>query len=366
MQLSLEFFLLPAVFILGIITSYEDIKEGKIRNKWVVAALVYSFVGTFLFFAAGRLYGSYLIAYISNIIIILISGIILWKFGVWTSADAKLTAAYAALIPISIYKSSYTDYAPAFVIIVNTFAIFFLVFLLKLLQSTSLKDKIAALKDAFSLGSMLNAGIFVFGFSWPLRIVLNLLNIQFNMLVIILGLLLFTFLMQKFPKIDYRTIAIILSLLHLNFDYESIITVQFLINFAIILVVIVLLLRFILSLSFSEFSTPVRIESLKPGMLLAENVYYNKEKNRHFKMPMKKLFGRAENTGVKPLFKRVVTEKGMERLLSAANSGKLDFDSVRVYQTLPFAPLLFTGVLATLLAKGNMIVFAVQLIEKFL
>ena len=33
---------LPAILFLGATTSYEDIKHGKIRNKWIISAIVYA------------------------------------------------------------------------------------------------------------------------------------------------------------------------------------------------------------------------------------------------------------------------------------------------------------------------------------
>ena len=34
----LIYWFLPMILFLGIVTSYEDIKFGKIRNKWVISA----------------------------------------------------------------------------------------------------------------------------------------------------------------------------------------------------------------------------------------------------------------------------------------------------------------------------------------
>ena len=39
---SIIFYFLPGILVLGIITSIEDIKSGKIRNKWIIWAFIYS------------------------------------------------------------------------------------------------------------------------------------------------------------------------------------------------------------------------------------------------------------------------------------------------------------------------------------
>ena len=44
----LSLLLLPVIIILGIVTSYQDIKFGKIKNKWISLALIYSFMAMLL------------------------------------------------------------------------------------------------------------------------------------------------------------------------------------------------------------------------------------------------------------------------------------------------------------------------------
>ena len=40
---AISIFLIPFAIIFGIFTSYADYKNGVIKNKWVMAALAYSF-----------------------------------------------------------------------------------------------------------------------------------------------------------------------------------------------------------------------------------------------------------------------------------------------------------------------------------
>jgi len=51
-MIDILWFFLPGILILGSITSYEDIKFGKIRNKYIIAALAYAvlvYLGFILF-----------------------------------------------------------------------------------------------------------------------------------------------------------------------------------------------------------------------------------------------------------------------------------------------------------------------------
>ena len=43
------------------------------------------------------------------------------------------------------------------------------------------------------------------------------------------------------------------------------------------------------------------------------------------------------------------------------NKSKINFDSIRIYDTMHFAPFIFGGVLLTLIAKGNIFVFIMKL-----
>ena len=47
----LIYWFLPMILLLGIVTSYEDIKFGKIRNKWIILALAYSIAANIALFS---------------------------------------------------------------------------------------------------------------------------------------------------------------------------------------------------------------------------------------------------------------------------------------------------------------------------
>ena len=48
------------IIFIGAVTTYEDIKTGKIRNKWVVIGLIYALLVNFLIFFFVRLTGGQL------------------------------------------------------------------------------------------------------------------------------------------------------------------------------------------------------------------------------------------------------------------------------------------------------------------
>jgi len=112
----LNLIFLPAILIIGIITSYEDFKFSKIRNKWVIiglsyAALAYIFLG--ILTLSQSLRGDLFLGFDKFCINFLVSvcvAYILWHSKIWGAGDAKLFICYASLIPISQYSKGYFGY----------------------------------------------------------------------------------------------------------------------------------------------------------------------------------------------------------------------------------------------------------------
>jgi len=105
---SLIFF--SFILLFGTITSYEDIRWGRIRNKYILSALLFTALINSLMFLGviedHNLDEGYYLALLINVII---------AFG-----DAKLFSAYAALVPLTTYRQGYTQYFPSFTLLSNT------------------------------------------------------------------------------------------------------------------------------------------------------------------------------------------------------------------------------------------------------
>ncbi|MBU1137291.1 prepilin peptidase [Patescibacteria group bacterium] len=138
---------LPFLFFIGLITSYEDIRHGKVRNKWIrlglvwgvlIIALLYlwypiaSPVSRFFYFEVlGRLEGSvapvftvslaYLNKVVLNAVISLALAYSMWKANAWAAGDAKLFFIYALLLPLKYYWKSFLPIFPSFVLMINIF-----------------------------------------------------------------------------------------------------------------------------------------------------------------------------------------------------------------------------------------------------
>lgn len=115
---------LPFLFIIifiGVITSYTDIKYGKIRNKEILGGLllgIFSYLIIIVFLGTNL---TYLRGVALNTLFAFLVGYGMWLFKLWTPGDAKLFTVYAFLIPQVYYSNWYLKYFPSFTILINTF-----------------------------------------------------------------------------------------------------------------------------------------------------------------------------------------------------------------------------------------------------
>lgn len=115
---------LPILISFGLITSIDDFRESKIRNKWIAAGLIYSLVvyaiawlmhaamhaGIFRF-SGNTLFQltSHFDKWTINLLISAIVGYLIWWLKLWGAGDAKAFIVYVALIPIGKYAYGLFD-----------------------------------------------------------------------------------------------------------------------------------------------------------------------------------------------------------------------------------------------------------------
>lgn len=115
------------ILILGVVTSFEDIRTRKIKNKWIAVSAGF----VFLFYAFVFLTDETMRPDIRrdilrdmsiNGFISLCAGYALWKASIWPPGDAKLFFAYALLVPLPLYNNGYLPYFPSLALLINIFA----------------------------------------------------------------------------------------------------------------------------------------------------------------------------------------------------------------------------------------------------
>jgi hypothetical protein len=119
---------LPIILFIGFITSFEDFKEFKIKNKWVIFGLSYAFLIYFFVFIFNQLHllnpwlNLNFDKWCINFIISSLTAYLLWNFKMWGAGDAKLFICFAALIPVGQYSRVYFNhYFASFSLLVAIF-----------------------------------------------------------------------------------------------------------------------------------------------------------------------------------------------------------------------------------------------------
>ncbi len=130
----LDLLFLPVLFFIGIITSYEDLKEGKIKNKWIVFGLSWALTIYCLLLILALILKRfslnfsiispfYIFKVLINSSIAFISGYLLWYFNLWSAGDAKLFFVFSLLLPLKYYWKSTLPYFYSFTLLINTFVL---------------------------------------------------------------------------------------------------------------------------------------------------------------------------------------------------------------------------------------------------
>ena len=120
-KIIFNFIFLPIIVFIGIVTSFEDYKSSKIRNKWVLVGLIYAAIiyllAWLIYYLTGKqdlgLVASFIWNFDKwciNLTISITVAYLLWHFKMWGAGDAKLFIAYAALIPMGQYSKVYFNY----------------------------------------------------------------------------------------------------------------------------------------------------------------------------------------------------------------------------------------------------------------
>jgi len=152
-----DYLFLPALTFIAGITAYQDLKYGKIKNKWIILGLSYGLVVIALLFAwdllaqpLSKFYYlkikqlapdssmpvftvsfSYLLILIVNFLISVVASFLMWRFRAWSAGDAKLFFAFSLLLPLKYYSKTYLPFWPSFVLLVNIFIPVFVFFTIK-------------------------------------------------------------------------------------------------------------------------------------------------------------------------------------------------------------------------------------------
>jgi len=386
---------LPLVLFIGLMTSYEDIKYGKVRNKWIILGLswgllviVFFFIWHFIASPITRYYYfeiqnlpdnspapvftvslGYLGRIVLNATIAFTIAFLMWRSDAWAAGDAKLFAIYSLLIPLGHYWKSYLSYFPSFTLLINIFipiflyllirsAIYFLRFLyLKISQPQVIEKK--KLFDKKKMGKKLkNMGIMFLGFisiflffglfQEPIKNSFNIDTSSLQMFIFAGFIIFSSYLSKIFQKaITFKIISVFL-LLMLVYGFSSFpsatwqIIKQTIQNMIVFMIVLGL---FKSSIDFHVLKTgskEIKIEELGPWMNLDEAIISEMKKDEKY---YHQYIGRIYPEGL--------TLEQAEFIKKWLKEKKKENEIIKIYKPFPFVAWMFLGVIITLILKRS-------------
>ena len=139
---NLDFFkylIVAAMAFVAVVTSIEDIRERKIRNKWLLCGIAFAAAAHLVFILVVRLFMkdnlitvnfSYYGKFFINIICAFTVAVILWKTDIWSAGDSKLFITFSFMYPLDYYNKGFMDFFPASALLINIFLVSFTVMVL--------------------------------------------------------------------------------------------------------------------------------------------------------------------------------------------------------------------------------------------
>ena len=370
--MNIEYIFIIPIIILGIVTSYTDIKFGIIKNKHIMYSIYAAIVCHIIVFLTYRSinisgYSHYFI----NSIFILFISFIFWNIGLWTAGDAKLFFALNLLSPPLFIVQGYMGMFYGIVYFTNIFGLLLLFLTYKTIRKIKYKELKYCFKETFNLKTIAFISLFMFAMgSFVSRIPQpQPSNFITSSLIFFVILMIF----RTFAKDKMLHVIIILSIIRLFIDIREIITIDFWMELLAQMIILLIAMFLILRASFYTFTEKIKLDELKEKMFLAEdiikvtkikekgendpdNLIYKKQKIENLT-----IFSYLENQPFK--FENYNKNLGLNKEninWIKENRKKLKFSKIRIYETMPFAPFISAGVILTILAQGNIFIFIVK------
>lgn len=343
-------YFLPTILALGVITSYEDTQQNKIRNKYIIAAILLSLIIHLILYALGLVNQQYLANMLIQFSISMIVGFFLYYINWWGAGDAKLYLAYISLIPLTSYKFLSMPF-PVFALLINTIIPVFVYLVFKLLIKTSSKQKMQALKQVLNWRYILSALISVFSLSWITQLILTQFNIKYTVIYGIAGIIVLSKITQYLFEDQALPLMILISIIRIFINQHYLITASFLVPF-MLTVAGYAVVRLVLEDLSSIFVEKKSIYELKEGDVAVQGV------------TKKGIRADAKTTNAALLIEpdTELDAETIEMLKKEHLKGNIHFNSMQIQETLPFATSMFMGAMITITAQGNLIIFLMNTI----
>ena len=372
-------FLIPLILI-GVITSYSDIKYGKIKNihlflGFLYILSLYFFLFLYSYFVIHQPGNSkYLIDLAVNGSIAFFVGYLLWHFNLWAAGDAKLFFIYSLLIPLEYYSKNFVDYFPSSVLLTDTFLFICFVFFLKIFFKIA-ASCLSYLRKSFSLAPFflrINYKVFkttiletgkLFLISGCFLVIMQLIMMKINivsqklsfnsfliyLLFFILQIVLFKNLFKNKIFIAFIVFGGLLCVLVLIISNQIALLITIIKSSIFLLLFFGTGMQFVFLYIEKQEINRVKVRQLHPGGFLASQSLAEIT-NKFKKHAQIDRLGSCHSDGLTESQVKIVQELFKDDLKK----------ELYVYRTFPFAPFMFSAFIFIILVKGSFLFFLLR------
>lgn len=387
----IDFLFVIIALVLGLIIIKEDLKDGKIRNKWIVLGLKLGLALYVLLFAwslfthfnlsfLGESFVYYPLKYYFivalNFVFSAVISYLFWQHRLWSAGDAKLFILFSFLLPLKYYSNGYLPLFPSSALLTNVFVPIF-AFLMVRIAVDFLRNIVAAfyrhgpsfllpywqgMKFNFNNNIKNKRRTVAFAVSFFLTFVI--MPIARNQITSLLssilsgGFLIFAsfYLLQNYiheyiDKYLKKNLVLVLFVflipVYFIFGYiyffEAMVfsleaTLKIAFSFMIILILIEKLADFYIN---GKEVIMVDVENLKPKMIISEEIMREIENNKELKTKVGDFHAEGLSSDQIDILKPWLI--------------KTDKKKVPVYKTFSFGIWIFAGVILTILLKQSIL-----------
>lgn len=369
-MIDLIWFFLPMILFLGVVTSYTDIRFGKIKNIWIMLAflyvfIVYSIILMYLWFFGIAIDDTFFFNMFLNLVIAAVIGIMFWLNTYWSAADAKLFIAFCALVPLSTYQFNYVAFFPSANLLLNSLILIFVVLGFQMIIQSRPRHYFKSIRDMFRPRTVLMLAVMIFIALWLNSLFLRFLGTKINTILILLFIVLLMPVIGK-NLVKYKVVSIIIFSIILIFDYRYIFSTQLIKNFGLSGIIFILIIILFIQISSRAFIKTVHVNNLKKGMILDEEIVKSAESGRSYSKRKRVISSVDQTNAAQSLVNLVeittegLTNSDIKKIKVAYRAKRLEFEKIKVISHTYFAPYLFLATLFIVLTNGYNILFFIR------
>ncbi len=337
---------LTSILVFGAWASYDDIRHGKIRNACVILMIITG-LAINIFITKSAFLLPFQTA--SNMAFSILAAMVLWWARLWSAGDAKLFIGFSSIIPVTAYGTGLIF--PGIALIRDSFIPILVALVVIMLLKTSRKQKMGSLKKVMDMKVIAEFALRFSSLYLLGGVLSSAIGISLDIFTWSLVIFAILFITGKVTSVGNNFFLSIAILSAIAMHFMGILGIETLINIASFTLIFFIFLIVFSDLGKHAFTKEISIKDMKEGMALAEMVVRDGKKYRKLdKNYISILSSMMQKNRSEDLFASSssgLTKEDMKKLSSLEKEGNIGFNTIKVSDKMPFAPLILLGCLIT-------------------